>query len=575
MPATTESYPDSNKSSKQFTASWSSGPDVLIRDRKYVRSKSLVNLSTEGYTNRDIRILHERLLRTQPHPQPAAIRQFSRTQKLTLLSLALVDFMSFCSMSIMAPFFPKEAAEKGMSDTMSGFVFSFYALVMFISSPIFGKILPQVGPKFLFMTGIFVAGLCNLLFGTLEYINDYTLFTVFCLLIRGVEALGASAYSTASYVFVVNTFPTNIGTVIGILETFVGLGMSTGPAIGGVLYLLGGFALPFYVLGIVMVLIIPINICLLPTAEECNVETKSGSIWKLIKVPAVIVTGLTVVIVSNVWGFLDPTLEPHLRQFNLSPEKIGLIFLLFSALYGISSPAWGWLADKVHHHWSMMVFGLLFCTVGLLLLGPCPYLPFLTSSLWMNLLSLSILGVSVALALLPTFPAVLSSAIEGGCGDTLTTYSIVAGVWSCMYSLGEVIGPLLGGLFLQHFGFPMAATVMAAMTFSLAILTLIFFLMKEKRNTEYERISDSGISASWNSSCSAVDLESTEDVGYGENQPLLSSNKDSDHILYTMEKVMYYEQSRKQDKEDGDIDFDQVTDVRGTVAITGGGACEV
>lgn len=25
--------------------------------------------------------------------------------------------------------------------------------------------LPQVGPKFLFMTGIFVAGLCNLLFG--------------------------------------------------------------------------------------------------------------------------------------------------------------------------------------------------------------------------------------------------------------------------------------------------------------------------------------------------------------------------------------------------------------------------
>lgn len=82
-----------------------------------------------------------------------------------------------------------------------------------------------------------------------------------------------------------------------------------------------------------------------------------------------------------------------------------------------------------------------------------------------------------------------------------------------------------------------------------AILTLIFFLIKERRSTEYERISDSGISASWNSSCSAVDLESADDAGDGENQPLLSSNKDSDHILYTMEKVMYYEQSRKQDKE--------------------------
>jgi MFS family permease len=43
-------------------------------------------------------------------------------------------------MSIMAPFFPREAAEKGLSETLSGFVFSFYALVMFLTSPIFGKI---------------------------------------------------------------------------------------------------------------------------------------------------------------------------------------------------------------------------------------------------------------------------------------------------------------------------------------------------------------------------------------------------------------------------------------------------
>lgn len=56
------------------------------------------------------------------------------------MSMALVDFMSFCAMSIMAPFFPQEADKKGMSETVSGFVFSFYALVMFLSSPVFGKI---------------------------------------------------------------------------------------------------------------------------------------------------------------------------------------------------------------------------------------------------------------------------------------------------------------------------------------------------------------------------------------------------------------------------------------------------
>lgn len=59
---------------------------------------------------------------------------------------------------------------------------------------------------------------------------------IFCFFVRGLEALGASAYSTASYVYVVACFPDNIGTVLGLLETFVGLGMSMGPAIGGFLY---------------------------------------------------------------------------------------------------------------------------------------------------------------------------------------------------------------------------------------------------------------------------------------------------------------------------------------------------
>lgn len=62
------------------------------------------------------------------------------------------------------------------------------------------------------------------------------MFATYCFLIRGLEALGAAAYTTATYVFVVEVFPTNVGAVLGFMETFVGLGMSMGPAIGGLLY---------------------------------------------------------------------------------------------------------------------------------------------------------------------------------------------------------------------------------------------------------------------------------------------------------------------------------------------------
>lgn len=530
---------------------FSSSGETVTFDSKMVKTSTVVGLTTtwggrrsqpelgrmrrarswsggiQDDVSSEIRILRERLLRTQTRPRPRALRFLSRRQRFTLGSLALVDFMSFCSMSIMAPFFPREATLKGLSDTMCGLVFSFYAIIMFITSPFFGKFLPKVGTKFMFLTGMFVAGTCNVIFGTLSLIDDTVMFTVLCFIVRGLEALGASAYSTASFVFVVNAFPENIGAVLGILEMFVGLGMSVGPAIGGFLYSIGGFGVPFYTLGIVMVITIPINYFLLNHSnDEYTPGRKTGSIFRLFKIPSIIITGLVIVIVSNTWAFLDPTLEPHLRQFNLSTEQIGLIFLLFSALYGIFSLIWGWVADRVHNHWCMMVWGLFLSTVGLILLGPCPFIPGLPGDLWLDLIALSILGISVALTLLPTFQGVLASSIvEGGCPEALTTYSAVAGVWSCCYSLGEVLGPALGGTLAERYGFPLVATSCACACFVMALITLIFFSLREscKMTRTWESASDSipYTDSTWNSNFFCK-TRSAPDCSLSETSPLLT-----------------------------------------------------
>ena len=44
-------------------------------------------------------------------------------------------------------------------------------------------------------------------------------------------------------------FPNNVATMFAVLETFFGIGMIMGPTIGGALYELGGFTLPFVTLG--------------------------------------------------------------------------------------------------------------------------------------------------------------------------------------------------------------------------------------------------------------------------------------------------------------------------------------
>lgn len=264
------------------------------------------------------------------------------------------------------------------------------------------------------------------------------------------------------------------------------------------------------------------------------------------KLPSVIIVSMVIVGVSNIWGFLDPTLEPHLRTFDLSPEKIGLIFLLFSALYGVFSPIWGWLADRANNHWSMMVWGLLLCTIGLLLLGPSPLLPFLNKTLWLNLLALSILGVSVALTLLPTFQSVLENAIDGGCRDEIGTYSMVAGIWSCMYPLGEVIGPSAGGLLVEHLGFPLSSTIMAGQTLIIALIALVFFSRKRRQQALQEISTDSGISESWEE----------------ESSPLLPEHNSSSN-----DRIQYYGRLSRDDSTESDTHY--------SVAVTAGGACEV
>jgi hypothetical protein len=81
---------------------------LRVRRRRSVRSQSLPSRQLNRYSAGEIRRIRERLLRTQRHPEPGRVRQLTRTQKLALSSLALVDFISFCSMSIMAPFFPRQ-----------------------------------------------------------------------------------------------------------------------------------------------------------------------------------------------------------------------------------------------------------------------------------------------------------------------------------------------------------------------------------------------------------------------------------------------------------------------------------
>lgn len=77
---------------------------------------------------------------------------------------------------------------------------------------------------------------------------------------------------------------------------------------------------------------------------------------------------------------------------------------------------------------------------------------------------------------------------NGGFNDNLGTHSVVAGLWSSAYSLGEMLGPATGGFLLQHWGFPKASTAIAGLNLLFAITSGVYFFIRSSGSV----ICDSG-----------------------------------------------------------------------------------
>lgn len=94
------------------------------------------------------------------------------------------------------------------------------------------------------------------------------LFITLALIIRIVEALGNAAFLTASFAIIAKEFPNNVSVTFASLETFFGLGLIVGPMVGGFLYSIGGYYLPFVTLGLLLFLTAVITMGILPTHDN-------------------------------------------------------------------------------------------------------------------------------------------------------------------------------------------------------------------------------------------------------------------------------------------------------------------
>ena len=118
-------------------------------------------------------------------------------------------------------------------------------------------------------------------------------------------------------------FPENVATMFAILETFFGLGMILGPFIGGLLYEIGGFILPFVIMGGMLIAATLFVVIMLPRSRDVPQENQDKpSMITALKVPSIVMASYSVACAAASLGFLQATLEPHLRDYHMNAVQV-------------------------------------------------------------------------------------------------------------------------------------------------------------------------------------------------------------------------------------------------------------
>ena len=146
-----------------------------------------------------------------------------------------------------------------------------------------------------------------------------------------------------------------------------------GPTVGGALYELGGFTLPFVTLGGVLVCATIFCFFILPSShEDSRSDNEKPSALQALKVPSIVMAMYSVACSACSLGFIQATLEPHLRDFNLTPLVVGSMFVISGGTYGFSAPLWGLICDRKPPKCVTSV-GAFCILIGFAIMGPLPF----------------------------------------------------------------------------------------------------------------------------------------------------------------------------------------------------------
>lgn len=382
--------------------------------------------------------------------------KMTKSELICAILLSSFFLLNWTYFAIFPTVLPHEAMKKGMTQTQVGFIFGIFQLVLFLLYPVFGKYLNRIGVRFLFVSGVLLASTGAIGFAFLDRSPagiTYFLMSLFC---RTVTGLGASM--GISYAIVAYSFPNNVASVVAVLEFVSGIGFMAGPVIGGALFQLGGFELPFLTIGGLMFLLFIVSFFFFPDSEGSAMETSPNEpsalpILPLLKIPQFSLTLMIMFIACLGINFLEPTLQIHLLPLELMPYQLGFVFFVPAFTYTLVTPLVGFVCEKFPGIMPYLMMGSsCLSIIAYSILGPLPFVE-IPLNLPIFLIGYILFAIAYTGNMVPVYSELSKISIKHGYPNDLRTQGLISGIFSATHSLAAFIGPMLGGFSVQYIGY--------------------------------------------------------------------------------------------------------------------------
>ena len=386
--------------------------------------------------------------------------------KRSQVLLFLMNMLSGMGYSIVSPLFPLLGEKGNLGEDLLGFLISIYALSSFFLipfSPIFCKKFGRINILYI---STFGEATCMLLYGILSFINSFYLLIIMMFILRIIHGICAGFVGVLVYSLVSSiSSEDEVQLALGYMEVAWCIGLSGGPLCAAIFYKLGGYYLPFIVLGLILFTSVYFTHIISEEKIESDEENdkQEHSFMKLLFNVNIILTLGSIALGVIVNTFYFPSLTNHLTtNYGLSVSVSSLFFIVGLIFYMIFLQFLNLLTDRFGFHGTTCI-GLLMGAIGSLLVYPVPPFP---QNIFFILFGLCLIGglggpiYVTGLINLSHYIRKIDPTI-----DEFTANDIGSAMYQFINNVGDFVGPVLGGFISKFLGFKYSCLIISILIF--------------------------------------------------------------------------------------------------------------